>query len=65
MLRRLATFVQADVKDQFVDRLKEKSAKIVVGDPMDKATNMGPQVSQEQLNRVKSYADIARTEAQR
>ena len=29
---------------------------------MDKATNMGPQVSQEQLNRVKSYADIARTE---
>jgi acyl-CoA reductase-like NAD-dependent aldehyde dehydrogenase len=34
----------------------------VVGDPMDKATNMGPQVSREQLNRVKSYADIARTE---
>jgi len=55
-------FVQEDVKDQFIDRLKEKSAKIVVGDPMDKATNMGPQVSQEQLNRVKSYADIARGE---
>src|ERR1041385_2446718 len=25
-------FVQADVKDQFIDRLKEKSAKIVVGE---------------------------------
>src|SRR5216683_218611 len=55
-------FVQADVKDQFLERLKEKSAKIVVGDPMDKGTHMGPQVSREQLNRVKSYTDIARTE---
>jgi betaine-aldehyde dehydrogenase len=55
-------FVQDSVKDQFLDRLKEKSAKIVVGDPMDKGTHMGPQVSQEQLNRVKSYSDIARSE---
>jgi aldehyde dehydrogenase (NAD+) len=55
-------FVQDSVKDQFLDRLKEKSAKIVVGDPMDKGTHMGPQVSQEQLNRIKSYADIARSE---
>src|SRR5437867_1056975 len=55
-------FVQEGVKDEFLDRLKEKSAKIVVGDPMDKGTNMGPQVSREQLDRVKSYADIARTE---
>src|SRR5258705_12244177 len=29
---------------------------------MDKGTHMGPQVSQEQLNRVKSYSDIARAE---
>lgn len=36
-------FVQDSVKDQFLDRLKEKSAKIVVGDPMDKGTHMGPQ----------------------
>src|ERR1044071_3063414 len=55
-------FVQNDVKNEFVSRLKEKSAKIVVGDPMNKATNMGPQVSLEQLNRVKGYADIARSE---
>ena len=55
-------FVQEGVKDQFLDRLKEKSAKIVVGDPMNKATNMGPQVSQEQLTRIKGYTDIARAE---
>jgi acyl-CoA reductase-like NAD-dependent aldehyde dehydrogenase len=55
-------FVQNDVKEEFVGKLKEKAAKIVVGDPMDKATHMGPQVSEDQLNRIKSYTDIARGE---
>ena len=55
-------FVQEDVKEEFVDRLKEKSAKITVGNPMDTATHMGPQVSEEQLNRIKSYVDIAQQE---
>ena len=55
-------FVEETVKDEFLDKLKEKSAKIVVGDPMDKATHMGPQVSEEQLNRIKGYVDIAREE---
>ena len=55
-------FVQKDVKEEFLEQLKEKSAKIVVGDPMDKGTHMGPQVSQEQLNRIKGYSDIARSE---
>ncbi len=30
--------------------------------PMDKATHMGPQVSEEQLNRIKGYVDIAQKE---
>lgn len=51
-------FVEAKVKDEFLDRLKEKSSKIKVGDPMDQATMMGPQVSQEQLDRIKGYMDI-------
>ncbi|MDQ3472271.1 MAG: betaine-aldehyde dehydrogenase [Acidobacteriota bacterium] len=55
-------FVQEDVKDEFVGRLKEKSANIKVGDPMDKATQMGPQVSEEQLNRIKGYCDVAQKE---
>jgi acyl-CoA reductase-like NAD-dependent aldehyde dehydrogenase len=42
--------------------LKEKSAKITVGNPMDQATMMGPQVSREQLDRIKSYMDIGRGE---
>ena len=46
-------FVEERVKDEFLDRFKDKGAKIVsVGDPMDKATQMGPQVSKEQLDRI-------------
>ena len=30
-------FVEEGVKEEFLERLKEKSANIVVGDPMDKA----------------------------
>ena len=55
-------FLHEEVKDEFLERFKERAGKIKVGDPTDKATQMGPQVSEEQLNRIKSYVDIARTE---
>ena len=55
-------FLAESVKDEFLERFKEKSRKITVGDPLDKATQMGPQVSQEQLNRVRSYVAIGREE---
>src|SRR5438067_1828566 len=34
-------FLHEDVKDEFLGRFKEKAGKIKVGDPMDKATQMG------------------------
>jgi acyl-CoA reductase-like NAD-dependent aldehyde dehydrogenase len=55
-------FVEESVKEEFVSKLREKAGKIIVGDPADKNTQMGPQVSQEQLNRIKGYVDIARGE---
>lgn len=55
-------FVEEKVKDEFLGRLKEKASRINVGDPMDKATHMGPQVSAEQLSRIKSYVDVAQKE---
>src|SRR5437762_5871806 len=55
-------FVEERIKDEFLGRFKGKAEKIKVGDPMDKATLMGPQVSEEQLNRIKGYVDIAREE---
>src|SRR3989475_7298158 len=55
-------FIEESVKEEFLGRFKEKADKIKVGDPMDKATLMGPQVSLEQLDRIKSYVTIAREE---
>src|SRR5438876_759946 len=55
-------FVEEKVKDEFLGRFKEKAEKVKVGDPMDKATMMGPQVSAEQLDKIKSYVEIAREE---
>jgi betaine-aldehyde dehydrogenase len=55
-------FVEDKIKDEFLTKLRERAQKIVVGDPMDKATHMGPQVSQEQLDRIKSYVRIGREE---
>ena len=55
-------FVEEKAKDEFLARFKEKAERVKVGDPMDKATGMGPQVSAEQLNRIKGYVDIAREE---
>src|SRR3989449_1853200 len=55
-------FIEEKVKGEFLGRFKEKADRIKVGDPMDKATLMGPQVSLEQLDRIKSYVAIARDE---
>src|SRR2546430_15572570 len=55
-------FVEEKVKEEFLGRFKEKAEKVKVGDPMDQSTLMGPQVSEEQLNRIKSYVGIARDE---
>lgn len=55
-------FVEEKVREEFLARFKEKADKIKVGDPMDQATLMGPQVSREQLDRIESYVGIAREE---
>src|SRR5207245_8951097 len=55
-------FLEEKVKDEFLARFKEKAEQVRVGDPMDKATLMGPQVSAEQLDKIKSYVRVAREE---
>src|SRR6059036_48276 len=55
-------FVEEKVKEEFLGRFKEKAEKVKVGDPMDKGTLMGPQVSEEQLAKIRSYVGIARDE---
>ncbi len=55
-------FVEERVKDEFLDRFKAKAENVSVGDPALKTTQMGPQVSKEQLDRIQSYVGIAREE---
>lgn len=55
-------FVQKGIKAAFLKRLAERSASIVMGDPLDQATQMGPLVSQAQHARVMAYIETARAE---
>ncbi|MCW5889115.1 MAG: aldehyde dehydrogenase family protein [bacterium] len=54
--------VQQSMYDRFVEKLVERAKGIVVGDPLDFATRMGPLVSEEQLMKVKRYAEIGQRE---
>ena len=48
-------FVEEKVHQEFVERLVAKAKSQRVGDPFDPATTQGPQVSQEQFDKVMGY----------
>jgi acyl-CoA reductase-like NAD-dependent aldehyde dehydrogenase len=50
--------VQADVQDEFVDRLVTRLQKVRVGPPLDDP-DLGPLISRRQRERVESYVDGA------
>jgi acyl-CoA reductase-like NAD-dependent aldehyde dehydrogenase len=52
---RTRILVQRSVYDEFLDRLAPALKSVVVGDPADEATQMGPLISRAQLDRVRSY----------
>ncbi|OCS90636.1 aldehyde dehydrogenase [Caryophanon latum] len=54
--------VQRGIFDEFLTRFKEAAAQLVVGDPQQEETNMGPLVSQEHYEKVASYFEIATIE---
>src|SRR5580658_4485914 len=51
-------FVEEKIHKEFVERLAEKAKKRRVGDPLDTDTEQGPQVSQEQLDKILGYVKI-------
>ena len=53
-------FVEGKIYDEFVDRMVRRVKKQKVGDPFDPQTNQGPQVSQEQFDKVMGYIDSGR-----
>jgi len=48
--------VQRTIYDEFVTRLAAKAKTIRIGDPFDPSTQLGPVISQRQLDRVLYYA---------
>src|SRR5215475_6009021 len=55
--------VEKSIYKKFVDAMAEKAKKIKLGPPLDRETKMGPLVSKEQYDRVRSYQDVGKSEA--
>jgi phenylacetaldehyde dehydrogenase len=54
---RTRILVQRSVHDRFLELLAPAVESVVVGDPSDERTQMGPLISRAQLERVRSYVD--------
>ncbi|MDP9067345.1 MAG: aldehyde dehydrogenase family protein [Actinomycetota bacterium] len=54
--------VEKSVHDDFVSSLLDSTAAMKLGDPLEEDTQMGPVVSQEQMERVTGYIEIGRSE---
>jgi aminomuconate-semialdehyde/2-hydroxymuconate-6-semialdehyde dehydrogenase len=50
-------YVQRGIYDEFLDRFTAAAQALVVGDPKDPATQLGPLASQEHYKKVRSYLD--------
>jgi acyl-CoA reductase-like NAD-dependent aldehyde dehydrogenase len=54
--------VEEDVAEEFTSAFVARAEKLVVGDPLDAATQLGPLVSDVQRDRVRDYIEIGRQE---
>jgi aldehyde dehydrogenase (NAD+) len=55
-------FVEEKVYDEFVERSTARARKRTVGDPFDTKTEQGPQVNDEQFDKVMSYIESGKKE---
>jgi aldehyde dehydrogenase (NAD+) len=55
-------FVEQKIYDEFVDRINSRTGQQVVGDPFDPNTTQGPQVSQEQFDKIMAYIESGRAQ---
>jgi len=56
-------FVEREIYDDAVNAMGERATGIVLGDPSDDGTTMGPLVSREQKERVQHYLEVGAGEA--
>jgi acyl-CoA reductase-like NAD-dependent aldehyde dehydrogenase len=57
--------VHEDIHDRFVEELVARARKLRVGDPLDKGTQMGSQVSGKQMERILDYIKSGQEEGAR
>ncbi len=55
-------FVQENVAEEVISKLKERMETLIVGDPLDKNTDIGAINSKEQLDKINSYLHIGKEE---
>jgi aldehyde dehydrogenase (NAD+) len=55
-------FVQESIAKEVTEKLRERMQTLIVGDPLDKNTDVGAINSKEQLQRVKKYIAIGKRE---
>ena len=55
-------FVEQSIHDEFVAKLTDRAKTFKVGDPIDKATRMGPVVSKAQMETVLGYIETGKRE---
>jgi aldehyde dehydrogenase (NAD+) len=55
-------FVQEKIYDKFIDRLSGMNKSRKLGDPLDPATEQGPQVDQAQFDKIMRYIDLGNKE---
>lgn len=52
--------IHASLYEEVIDRVCERAAAIRLGDPRDRATDVGPLASEAQFSKVSHYCDLAR-----
>ena len=55
-------FLEKSIHDEFLSKLTERTGKILQGPGLDENTQIGPQVSREQQERILNYIGIAQKE---
>ncbi|MCP4412007.1 MAG: aldehyde dehydrogenase family protein, partial [Gammaproteobacteria bacterium] len=58
-------FLENSIHDEFIDKLSDKASNMRVGDPEDTDTQMGAQVSKEQLDKILAHIDSGKQEGAR
>ena len=55
-------FVQENISNLVIEKLKERMDSLIIGDPLDKNTDIGAINSKEQLNKIEKYIEIGKKE---